>query len=50
MCSPSKNQSVHASFPLEKHQDMKLPRPEGRGFCLAAVLRTPVRKIINIFI
>jgi hypothetical protein len=24
---------------------MKLPRPEGRGFCLEAVLRTPVRKM-----
>jgi hypothetical protein len=28
---------------------VKPPRPEGRGFCLAAVLRSPVRKI-NIFI
>jgi copper chaperone CopZ len=30
-------------------KDMKLPRPKGRGFCLAAVLRTPVRKI-DIFV
>jgi hypothetical protein len=31
------------------YQRVKPPRPEGREFCLAAVLRAPVRKI-DIFV